>query len=125
VKAAADPPVAPVSELDPGQQGRVNEAAVLAAEAEARRAEANAEAVRIEAKQAEDDRLLRKNLADKVFKAGAIQVVVADVVFLVFAFVQAWELEPSVISAWLGATVVQVIAVALVIARSLFPAGAQ
>ena len=48
-------------------------------------------------------------------------IVIADVAFLIYGFWNGWDIPGSTISAWLGAVVVQVIAVGLVIARSLFP----
>lgn len=105
--AAADPPPAPVN-LDPQQQARVNEAAVRVAE--------------IQADRARDDRDLRKDIADKVFKAVLVQVAIADAVFIFFAHKQGWDIAGS-IYAWLGAAVVQVIAMALIIIRSVFPDG--
>jgi hypothetical protein len=50
-----------------------------------------------------------------------IQIVAADIVFVVYGDANAWVIPGSAISAWLGATVAQVIAVAVVIVRSLFP----
>jgi hypothetical protein len=75
----------------------------------------------IHAKQADDDRAMRKDIAERVFRAISVQVVIADAAFLTYGFWNGWEIPGSTISAWLGAVVVQVIAVGLVIARSLFP----
>lgn len=75
----------------------------------------------IRAKQADDDRAMRKDIAERVFRAISIQVVIADIAFLTYGFWNGWAIPGSTISAWLGAVVVQVIAVGLVIARSLFP----
>jgi hypothetical protein len=75
----------------------------------------------IRAKQADDDRAMRKDIAGRVFQAIRIQVVIADIAFLTYGFWNHWKIPGSTISAWLGAVVVQVIAVGLVIARSLFP----
>ena len=102
--AKADPP--PV-ELNQEQQERYGEAAVKLAE--------------IAAAQAADDRKMRREIVDKVFIAAVCQVVIADLVFLVYAFAKSWDIPSGTMNAWLGATVVQVIAVALVITRSLFP----
>lgn len=71
--------------------------------------------------QADDDRAMRKDIAERVFQAIRVQVVIADAAFLLYGFWNDWEIPGSTISAWLGAAVVQVIAVGLVIARSLFP----
>ncbi len=75
----------------------------------------------IRAKQADDDRAMRKDIAERVFRAISVQVVIADIAFLTYGFWNGWAIPGSTISAWLGAVVVQVIAVGLVIARSLFP----
>ncbi|HWT95389.1 MAG TPA: hypothetical protein VN238_20500 [Solirubrobacteraceae bacterium] len=118
---------------DESQRKRVAEASVQAAEAQARVAEADARTAEAKVKladienkraetastQAEDDRKMRKALADKVFKAVVWQVIIADVVFVTYAIADG--VQAGTMNAWLGATVVQVIAVALVIARSLFP----
>jgi hypothetical protein len=73
------------------------------------------------AKQADDDRAMRKDIAGRVFRAISIQVVIADAAFFIYGFSNHWDIPGSTMSAWLGAVVVQVIAVGLVIARSLFP----
>jgi len=97
----------PLNDLDPDHKRRYHEAAIKKLE--------------IEAKQADDDREMRKDIAERVFKAISVQVIIADVAFLIYGFWNGWEIPGSTISAWLGAVVVQVIAVGLVIARSLFP----
>jgi hypothetical protein len=93
--------------FDPDHQRRADEATVKKLE--------------IEAAQADNDREMRKDIAARVFKAISVQVIIADVAFLIYGFWNGWEIPGSTISAWLGAVVVQVIAVGLVIARSLFP----
>ena len=53
-----------------------------------------------------------------------IQLVIADYVFIRYAQSRNWgDVPTGAIQAWLAATVVQVIAVVLVIVRSVFPAG--
>jgi hypothetical protein len=55
-----------------------------------------------------------------------IQLGIADWVFIKYAGEKGWgNLPTGAIQAWLAATVVQVIAVVLVIARSVFPQGGQ
>lgn len=75
------------------------------------------------AKQLEENRKLRKRIADHTSLAVAIQVAIADVAFLIYGFWNGWDIPGSTIIAWLSATVVQVIAVGLVVTKSLFPAG--
>lgn len=73
--------------------------------------------------QRREEHELRKTVAKSVYLATAAQVAIADVVFVVYAWVgKHWDIPAQAISAWLGATVVQVIAVLLVITRYLFPA---
>jgi hypothetical protein len=122
--------------LDETQRHRMGDAAAVSAEAEAAKTKAEAAKAEAEAgkakaeveitktlaKQADDDRALRKSVAKKVFLAVAVQVVIADLVFVKYADSKGWgNIDPSTMHVWLGATVVQTIAVALVIARSLFP----
>jgi hypothetical protein len=97
----------PMSELGDDHKRRVHEAIVREHETHA--------------KQADDDRAMRKDIAERVFRAISVQVVIADVAFLIYGFGNEWHVPAGTIGAWLGATVIQVIAVGLVIARSLFP----
>jgi hypothetical protein len=97
----------PAYEFDPDHQRRYAEATVKKLE--------------IEAEQADNDREMRKDIAERIFRAISVQVVIADIAFLVYGFWNGWNVPGSTISAWLAAVVVQVIAVGLVIARSLFP----
>ena len=50
-----------------------------------------------------------------------VQVIVANVVFVLYAHHNDWQIPTGAIQAWLAATVVQVIAVVAVITRSLHP----
>lgn len=51
-----------------------------------------------------------------------MQVLMANVVFLLYAALgQKWDVPPSVVQAWLAATVVEVIGIATVVVRYLFP----
>jgi hypothetical protein len=93
--------------FDPDHQRRADEATVKKLE--------------IEAEQADNDRQMRKDIAERVFAAIKWQVAIADLAFLTYGFWNGWEIPGSTVSAWLGAVVVQVIAVGLVIVRSLFP----
>ncbi len=58
--------------------------------------------------------------------AMVIQIIIADVAFYIYGYEHVenghfWAIPAGAIQVWLGATVVQVIGVVLVIARSLFP----
>jgi hypothetical protein len=98
---------APVFDFDDAHRQRLQEAAVQERETHA--------------KQADDDRTMRKEIAGAVFTAIKWQVAIADAAFVVYGFWKHWNIPGSTMSAWLGATVVQVIAVGVVITRSLFP----
>lgn len=99
-------PVVPITDLSDDHKQRYYEALVSQLETRA--------------KQAEDDRKLREKIADRVSWAAGAQVVVADLAFLIYGTSNDWHIAGSTMSAWLAATVVQVIAVAIVIVKSLF-----
>jgi hypothetical protein len=65
---------------------------------------------------------LKKTYAKWLLILVAAQMIVADAVFVAYAWAgNDWHLEASVIQVWLGATLVELIGVALVITRYLFP----
>jgi hypothetical protein len=71
---------------------------------------------------AEQEHGLRQNYADWIIRVLGVQLLVADLVFVVFAWVgRDWDLSSGVIEIWLAATVVQVIAVVAIVTRHLFP----
>jgi len=73
-------------------------------------------------KELQQDRELKLSYATWLRRLLAVQLAVADVVFVVYAWAgRGWDLQPAVIDVWLGATVVQVVGVVLVITRHLFP----
>ena len=73
-----------------------------------------------------DEHGLRKKVAKYAYIATAVQIAVADAVFIVYAWAGvSWNVPTAAIAAWLSATVVQVIAVLLVITRYLFPEGGR
>jgi hypothetical protein len=101
------PPVPVFGLLNDAHTQRLHEAAVQERETHA--------------KQLEENRKLRKRIADHVSLAVAIQVGIADVAFLIYGFWNGWDIPGNTIIAWLSSTVVQVIAVGLVVTKSLFP----
>jgi hypothetical protein len=65
---------------------------------------------------------LKKSYAMALLRLVAGQLFVADVVFIVYAWAgRDWDLDPGVIQFWLGATIVELIGVALVVTQYLFP----
>jgi hypothetical protein len=93
--------------LNAEHQRRLNEAIVKQQEAEAG--------------QAGDNRSLRMAIAVGTSIVIGAQIIVADTVFVVYGAANSWVIPGSTITAWLGATVVQVIALGVIIVRSLFP----
>jgi hypothetical protein len=71
---------------------------------------------------AEQDHGLRQKYADWIIRLLGVQFVIADAVFVAFAWAgRRWDLPPGVIEVWLAATVVQVVGVVAVVTRHLFP----
>lgn len=65
---------------------------------------------------------LRKTYAIGLLIILSAQLFIADLVFVVFAWVgKNWDLSTAVIDTWLGAVVVQVIGVVSIVTRHLFP----
>ena len=65
---------------------------------------------------------LKKSYAMVMLKLVAAQLFVADFVFIVYAWAgEHWRLDSGVVQFWLGATIVELIGVALVVTQYLFP----
>jgi hypothetical protein len=65
---------------------------------------------------------LKKRYATWLLWLITIQLILADTVFVAYAWAgEHWHLDASVIQVWLVATLVELIGVALVITRYLFP----
>lgn len=69
------------------------------------------------------NRALRTSISKGALAVMVIQVVAANAVFVWYGDTRGWEIPGVAISAWLGATVVQVVAVVLVVMNYLFPRG--
>jgi glutathione S-transferase len=71
---------------------------------------------------AEQEHGLRQKYADWIIWLLGSQFVIADAVFVVFAWAGwNWELTPGVIEVWLAATVIQIVGVVAIVTRHLFP----
>jgi glutathione S-transferase len=71
---------------------------------------------------AEQEHGLRQKYADWILWLLGAQFLVADAVFVAFAWAgQGWDLPSGVVEVWLAATVVQVVGVVAVVTRHLFP----
>jgi hypothetical protein len=65
---------------------------------------------------------LKRTYAKWLLILVAGQLVLADGVFIAYAWAGVdWHLETAVVQAWLGATMIELVGVALVITRYLFP----
>ncbi|MDN4173932.1 hypothetical protein QWY28_13305 [Nocardioides sp. SOB77] len=71
------------------------------------------------------DLKLRRHLAYGAFIAVAVQLMIANVAFYIYGDAKSWDLDSSVMIAWLSATVIETLGVVLIIARNLFPNGGQ
>jgi hypothetical protein len=65
---------------------------------------------------------LKKRYAYWLLGAMLLQLMIANGVFVVYAWVgRDWDLSPAVINIWLGATLAEVVGIVLVVTRYLFP----
>jgi hypothetical protein len=65
---------------------------------------------------------LKREYANWAKRVLNVRLAAADAVFVAYAWAgQDWHLEAAVIDVWLGATVVQIVGIALVVTRHLFP----
>lgn len=68
-----------------------------------------------------DDNKNRRRYSFWLLWAMCVQILFADVVFVIYGISLKWNLPTAAISTWLGVTVAQVIGVVLVITHYLFP----
>lgn len=69
----------------------------------------------------QENRRLRFGIAIAALALMALQVLVANGIFGWYGVAADWDVPSAAIGAWLGATVVEVVAVVLVIVNYLFP----
>ena len=67
------------------------------------------------------NRRLRQSFAKGALAVMVVQIVAANAVFVWYGDTNGWDIPAAAISAWLGSTVAQVVAVVLVIMNYLFP----
>ena len=71
---------------------------------------------------AEQEHGLRQSYAEWIIRVLGAQLLIADAVFIVFAWAgRRWDLSPGVIEIWLAATVIQIVGVVAIVTRHLFP----
>lgn len=64
---------------------------------------------------------LRNDVANAAMWAVGIQMGLTNIVFLVYMWQNSFDLQPPVMIAWMSCTVVQIVGIALVVAKGLFP----
>jgi hypothetical protein len=102
------------------------EVAVLRAQtAEAAKLEAEADLAGERVATEQENRRLRFGIAIAALVLMGLQVVVANGVFGWYGVAAGWDVPSAAMTAWLGTTVVEVVAVVLVIVNYLFPEGGR
>jgi predicted Kef-type K+ transport protein len=89
--------------------------------AEAARLETEVESLRERLASDAQNRRLRYPIAIGALLVMVLQVVVSNAIFGWYGDTNAWEISAAAISAWMGTTVVEVVAVVLVVMNYLFP----
>lgn len=74
----------------------------------------------IRAQDYRQDIILKKTYAKWLLRIMTAQVAIADVGFFIYGFSVDWDLAGGVMHSWLAATVVEVIAIVLVVTKYLF-----
>jgi hypothetical protein len=75
-----------------------------------------------EYRRGEQDIVNRKRIADWAIGGMVAQIVIANVVFIVYALTKGASLPVGALQAWLASTVIQVVGVVIIITQYLFPA---
>jgi hypothetical protein len=102
--------------------GTMLEFLIRAEEARTAKLEAEADMAGEQVATEQENRRLRFGIAIAALALMALQVLVANGIFGWYGAAAGWAVPSSAIGAWLGATVVEVVAVVLVIVNYLFPA---
>jgi hypothetical protein len=89
--------------------------------AEAARLETEVDTLREKLTSEAQDRRLRHPIAIGALLVMVLQVAASNAIFVWYGDANAWDISATAISAWMGTTVVEVVAVVLVIMNYLFP----
>jgi hypothetical protein len=104
------------------EQGDAQEAPEMPVEYQHLEEQLKLQEIRLKRKYAKQEIDLRREYARGLLTVLSVQLCVADVVFVVFAWAgERWHLSDGVIQIWLAAVVVQVIGVVTVVTQHLFP----
>jgi aminopeptidase-like protein len=90
--------------------------------AEVAKLEAEVEQLREELASDVQNRKLRYPIAIAALILMVVQVLVSNAIFGWYGDSNAWNISAAAISAWMGSSVVEVVAVALIVMNYLFPA---
>jgi uncharacterized membrane protein YcjF (UPF0283 family) len=93
--------------------------------AKAAKLEAEVDALREALVSETQNRRLRYPIAIGALFVMVLQVVVSNAIFGWYGDTNAWDVSAGAISAWMGTTVVQVVAVVLVVMNYLFPRSSE
>jgi hypothetical protein len=93
--------------------------------AKAAKLEAEVDALREALVSETQNRRLRYPIAIGALFVMVLQVVVSNAIFGWYGDTNAWDVSAGAISAWMGTTVVEVVAVALVVMNYLFPRSSE
>ncbi|HJZ35128.1 MAG TPA: hypothetical protein VJ204_02555 [Solirubrobacterales bacterium] len=117
-----DPNDGSVGELEAGEEDEPSPAPALPERLRYLDEEEQAQGMSLRQLFAEQEHGLRQRYADWILWLLGAQFVIADAVFVTFAWVgRSWDLPPGVVEVWLAATVVQVVGVVAIVTRHLFP----
>src|ERR1700712_464537 len=117
-----DPSDGSVETVEVGEEGEPSSAPALPEGLRYLDEEERAQGMSLRQLFAEQEHGLRQMYADWILWLLGAQFVIADAVFVTFAWVgRSWELSSGVIEVWLAATVVQVVGVVAIVTRHLFP----
>lgn len=98
-----------------------NVTAYRAESARAAKLEAEADLLGEQVATEKENRKLRFGIAIAALVVMALQVLAANGIFAWYGIAADWAVPSSAVTAWLGTTVVEVVAVVLVIVNYLFP----
>lgn len=70
-----------------------------------------------------EDLKLKRRVGNGALGVMLLQILIADVVFVIYGFGNDWHIPGTAVVGWLSATVVEVIGVVVVITNYLFPGG--
>jgi hypothetical protein len=108
-------------EVEDFERQERSDGAIRMERAEAAKLETEVDALREALASDAQSRRLRYPIAIGALLVMVLQVVVSNAIFGWYGDANAWNISAGAISAWMGTTVVEVVAVVLVVMNYLFP----